>query len=61
MQGEKFSNPRPGGFDRLSHPVGWILDARNWMLDTGKNRIANSEHRKAKSSLHIRHSLLGLQ
>jgi hypothetical protein len=37
MQGEN-----PGGFDRLSHPVGWILDARNWMLETGKKRIRHS-------------------
>jgi hypothetical protein len=23
-------------FDRLSHPVGWILDTRNWMLEMEK-------------------------
>jgi hypothetical protein len=37
MQGEN-----PGGFDRLSHPVGWILDARNWMLEKIEMQIRHS-------------------
>jgi hypothetical protein len=37
----ELGNPRPGGFDRLSHLVGWILDARFW-----KPELEDSVNRK---------------